>query len=174
MSEDNKLLLLSIQQTLDETAEHIKNLKHSDNNEDLKLDVEPINNVLNEHFNNMVTLLKSHLDNFNKLTDTETKPTNVVTNKNYSLIGVSDNSSFQFKRIIIVFLILLFLFFTSWLGLHYWFTQGYKMRNQNIAFETLETIKHQNKKRYTKKEILNIYTTLANKNNKNTSKKIKK
>jgi len=161
MSEDNKLLLLSIQQTLDENTEKLKKLGNSNstNNESLKLDVEPINKVLNTHFNNMAELLENHLkkvDEFSSATST-TEPTHIVNNKTVSFIGVSPYSRFTIQKIVIVISILLFLFFTSWIGLHYWFSKGYKIRNQNIAFETLEIIKKNQKKRYKKEEILKIY-----------------
>jgi hypothetical protein len=161
MNEDSKLVLLAIQQTLDENSELLKKIQSLPNNknsvvENIQLDIEPISEALNQQFNNTATLLQSHLDSMNKVLNSNPLG-NATINKNYSFIGVSTNSKISPRKMIVIFLILLFVFCTAWVSLNYWFNQGYKVKDQFSAYKTIQTIKYKSAKSYTKKEILNLY-----------------
>ena len=160
MSEDNKLILLAIQQTLDENSELLKNIKSLSNNknstENVELDIEPISEVLSQQFDNTATLLQNHLNKLIEISNSNSLKSATI-NKNFSLIGVSTNSRISPRKLFIIIFTLFFIFCTTWVGLNYWFNQGYKIKDQFSAYKTIQTIKFKSQKSYTKKDILSLY-----------------
>lgn len=161
MSEDKKLLLLAIQQTLDDNTELLKKINNTpvNNNdvENVELNLKPINELLTNQLNNMVSLFESHLSKFNEISNINKTETSTISNKNFSLIGVSTNSKISPKKLFLIIFTLFFIFCTTWVGLHYWYSQGYKIKDQFSAYKTIQTIKYESKKSYTKDDILNLY-----------------
>lgn len=167
MSDDNRLLLLSIQQTLDENTETLKQVlnkevsMYSSNDEEIKLDMESLETMLNTQFSAFNTMARQLIEKRDKPIET-LKPT--VINKNYSFIGSSGNTLVKWNKLIYFILTLFFLALISWLGLHYWFNEGYKIEEQHSSYKTLQIIKYnQSKTKYSNDEIDAIYNKFLKK-----------